>query len=268
MIGVFDSGLGGLSVLNALANKLPDEDLVYLADQVNLPYGNKSVDFIQKRVLEVGNHLYDMGCRVLVVACNTATTVAVKALRAHLSQIPVVGVEPAIKPAVQSSQAKKVVILATELTAKSERLKTLIAMHASDCEVQVIACHHWATYVESCDLKNNAIFLDDIKRVVNQIEASQSDQVVLGCTHYAFMVPMMRQYLTRDACLWSVAEPVAAQVARQLRCAPDQRAGAGLLKMITTGNGDNLLQALRYYGLDCLAKKMPNQSLERWVNQT
>jgi glutamate racemase len=104
MIGVFDSGLGGLSVLAALVEALPQADFVYYADTAHVPYGNKSEAQIQRRVLAIGEHLANEGCRLLVVACNTATATAVQALRAAHPGIPVVGVEPGIKPAAQETK--------------------------------------------------------------------------------------------------------------------------------------------------------------------
>ena len=103
MIGIFDSGLGGLSVLAAVAKALPDADLCYLADTAHVPYGEKSDAFIRERVLKIGHHLRARGCSMLVVACNTATAAAVSALRAALPAIPVIGVEPGVKPAAASS---------------------------------------------------------------------------------------------------------------------------------------------------------------------
>lgn len=113
MIGVFDSGIGGLSVLSAIARALPQADLLYLADSAHLPYGSKSDDFIRGRVLAIGRHLAELGCGTIVVACNTATAAAVRALRDALPEIPVVGVEPGIKPVAAASKSRRIAVLAT-----------------------------------------------------------------------------------------------------------------------------------------------------------
>ena len=126
MIGVFDSGLGGLSVLAAIARALPRADLTYLADTAHVPYGDKSDDFIRGRVLAIGRHLIEQDCRMLVVACNTATAHAVTALRNQHPGVAVVGVEPGVKPAALSTASGRIAILATEATARSERLRRLI----------------------------------------------------------------------------------------------------------------------------------------------
>ena len=130
MIGVFDSGLGGLSVLAAITRALPAADLLYLADTAHLPYGDKSDAFIRDRVLRIGRHLVDRGCTLIVVACNTATAAAVAALRQSLPELPVVGVEPGVKPAASASKSGRIAVLATTSTAHSERLAQLIRRHA------------------------------------------------------------------------------------------------------------------------------------------
>ena len=146
MIGVFDSGLGGLSVLSAIATALPQADLVYLADTAHVPYGDKNDAFIRDRVLRIGRYLVEgQGCRQLVVACNTATAAAVAALRAALPRIPVIGIEPGIKPAASASRSGRIAVLTTESTARSERLARLISQHASGVQVDILACPGWAT---------------------------------------------------------------------------------------------------------------------------
>ena len=117
MIGVFDSGLGGLSVLAEIARLLPQSDLIYLADTAYVPYGEKSDAFIRERVLYIGQYFAEQGCQQIVVACNTATAAAVVALRETLPHIPVVGVEPGIKPAVAASKSGRIAVLTTNSTA-------------------------------------------------------------------------------------------------------------------------------------------------------
>ena len=140
MIGVFDSGLGGLSVLAAIARALPRADLVYLADTAHLPYGDKDDAYIRSRVLRIGSHLVEQGCRVIVVACNTATAAAVAAFRETFPGLAVVGVEPGVKPAAALSRSGRIAVLATESTARSERLAELIRRHAGS--VQVLSLIH------------------------------------------------------------------------------------------------------------------------------
>lgn len=189
MIGVFDSGLGGLSVLAALIEALPRADFVYFADSAHVPYGNKSETYIQARVLAIGAELIQSGCTLLVVACNTATATAVEALREQHPGIPVVGIEPGIKPAAQSSITRRIGVLATEATANSARLDALIKKHAGDVKVIVEPCPGWATQVERLDLDNIA----DIRQHVWPLLDQGVDRLVLGCTHYSFLTPMLRE---------------------------------------------------------------------------
>lgn len=189
MIGVFDSGLGGLSVLAALIEALPRADFVYFADSAHVPYGDKSETYIQARVLAIGAELIQSGCTLLVVACNTATATAVEALREKHPSIPVVGIEPGIKPAAQSSITRRIGVLATEATANSARLNALIKKHAGDVKVIVEPCPGWATQVERLDLDNIA----DIRQHVWPLLDQGVDRLVLGCTHYSFLTPMLRE---------------------------------------------------------------------------
>jgi glutamate racemase len=195
MIGVFDSGLGGLSVLAALVDTLPRADFVYFADSAHVPYGNKDETYIQARVLAIGAELIQSGCSLLVVACNTATATAVDALRQAHPGIPVVGIEPGIKPAAQSSITRRIGVLATEATAHSVRLKALIKKHAGDVEVLVEPCPGWATQVERLELDNIA----DIRQHVWPLLDRGVDRLVLGCTHYSFLIPMLREAVDAHA---------------------------------------------------------------------
>lgn len=213
MIGVFDSGLGGLSVLAALVEALPQADFSYFADTAHVPYGNKSEEQIQGRVLAIGEHLASRGCGLLVVACNTATATAVQALRAAHPGIPVVGVEPGIKPAAQASRSGRIAVLATEATANSQRLKHLIRDHASHAEVFVEPCPGWATHVEMLQLDDPAL-ATDIRARVEPLLAMGVDQIVLGCTHYSFLAPLLKQVIGTRAELVDVADAVARQTQR------------------------------------------------------
>ncbi|HEX8961412.1 MAG TPA: glutamate racemase, partial [Rhodocyclaceae bacterium] len=211
MIGVFDSGLGGLSVLAEVARALPRADLVYLADTAHVPYGNKHDEFIRGRVLAIGRHLVSRGCQAVVVACNTATAAAVQALRNDLA-VPVVGVEPGVKPAAHASATRRIAVLATESTARSERLARLIREHAGSVAVHVEACPGWATRVETLKL-DGAEFAAEVRAKIEPLLAAGADQLVLGCTHYSFLKPALAAASAGRAQLVDVAEAVARQVA-------------------------------------------------------
>lgn len=251
MIGIFDSGLGGLSVLAAIARTLPRADLVYLADTAHVPYGEKPEGFIRGRVVAIGEHLVDQGCGLLVVACNTATVAAVRALRERFPQLPIVGVEPGVKPAAAASRTKRVAVLATEATAKSERLAMLIREHAAGVEVMVEACPGWATRVEALSLDNQE-FAAEIAARVEPLLAAGADRLVLGCTHYSFLAPLMAPLVTGRAELVDVAEAVARQC---LRLAGAAAEGSGQLHLAATARPERLRAALPALGLGWLAER-------------
>jgi glutamate racemase len=240
VIGVFDSGLGGLSVLAALVEALPRADFTYYADTAHVPYGNKSDEHIQGRVLAIGARLEDAGCRLLVVACNTATAAAVQALRAAHPGIPVVGVEPGIKPAAQDTKSGRIAVLTTEATAGSQRLKKLIRDHAGAVEVFVEPCPGWATHVETLQLDDPALAADVRARVEPLLEQGV-DRIVLGCTHYSFLAPLLRQMIGARAELVDVADAVARQ-ARRL--ATDLAHGSGRLLLEASAHPERLRAAL------------------------
>jgi glutamate racemase len=248
MIGVFDSGLGGLSVLAAIARSLPQADLVYLADSAHVPYGDKHDKFIRGRVLAIGHHLAARGCRLLVVACNTATAAAVTALRQQHPGIAVVGVEPGVKPAAATSQSGHIAVLATAATARSERLQHLIRDHAPQVTVHVEACPGWATRVEARHL-DAPDFAAEVAAKVLPLLATGADRLVLGCTHYSFLAPMLQPLVDGRAELVDVAEAVARQV-RRLAGSAD---GDGRLTLLATARPEHLDAALPALGLAWLA---------------
>ncbi|MDP2795754.1 MAG: glutamate racemase [Sulfurisoma sp.] len=252
MIGAFDSGLGGLSVLAAIARELPRADLVYLADTAHVPYGNKPDDFIRGRVLAIGRHLVEAhGCTLLVVACNTATAAAVNELRLQHPGIPVIGVEPGVKPAAQDSVSKRIAVLTTEATAKSERLARLIREHAGKVAVDIIACPGWATRVETLHL-DGPEFTAEVRATVEPLLERGADRLVLGCTHYSFIAPLLAPLVRGRAELVDVAAAVARQVQR-LASPPPGAGTGGHLTLLATSRPERLQAALPALGLGQLA---------------
>lgn len=252
MIGVFDSGLGGLSVLAALARRLPGADLVYLADAAHLPYGARPDAFVRQRVLAIGEHLAARGCGMLVVACNTATAAAIEALRAAHPGIPVIGVEPGVKPAALASVSRCIAILATESTSRSERLARLIRAHCEGVSVEIRPCPGWATRVESLAI-HDAGFAAEVRATVAPLLDAGADHLVLGCTHYAFLQPLMRPLAAGRATLVDVSEAVARRAAQ---LAGDVARGHGGAELLATRNPQRLATALPLLGLDWLARRM------------
>ncbi|MBI2307394.1 MAG: glutamate racemase [Rhodocyclales bacterium] len=255
MIGIFDSGLGGLSVLAAIARALPRADLAYLADTAHVPYGNKPDAFIRGRVAAIGDYLVAQGCRVLVVACNTATAAAVGALREKHPALPIVGVEPGVKPAAASSRSRRIAVLATESTAKSERLARLIAEHAQGVAVQVEPCPGWATRVETLH-PDGPEFAAEVAARIAPLLAAGADRLVLGCTHYSFLTPILVPLVAGRAELVDVADAVARQC---LRLAGPAGEGHGRLTLHATAQPERLRAALPALGLGWLGERAQGQ---------
>jgi glutamate racemase len=251
MIGIFDSGLGGLSVLAAIAQALPQADLLYFADTAHVPYGDKSEAFIRERVLVIGKHLVAQGCGLIVVACNTATAAAVAAFRELLPGLPVVGVEPGVKPAAAASRSGRIAVLATLSTTRSQRLANLIRQHAGGVQVDVVACDGWATRVENLRL-DDPDFAGEARQHLAPLLAAGVDQIVLGCTHYAFLRPLLEPLVASRATLVDVAEAVARQCAR---LAGSSTNGSGRLTLFATAHPERLQAALPILGLGSLCDR-------------
>ena len=260
VIGVFDSGLGGLSVLGTLADICPAADLIYAADTAHVPYGNKTPDQIRSRVLAMGKALINEGCSTLVVACNTATAEAIEALRAAHPNIPIVGIEPGIKPAALNTETGKIAVLATAATAKSQRLALLIARHAPHKTVHIIPCHGWATEVENLNLDAPSI-VEDINSQLLPLINQGVDQVVLGCTHYDFLVPTLSRLIGDHVHLVGVADAVARQACKV--AGAESLAGKGTIRLMSTMNPVRLTHTLSALGLGALVENLaqPPQSL-------
>ncbi|EJC62233.1 glutamate racemase [Alcaligenes ammonioxydans] len=214
-IGLFDSGVGGLSIWRALRQSLPQENLLYLADSQCAPYGDRSPAWIIERTQRMAQLLVDHGCKALVIACNTATLVAAPTLRATLN-LPIIAIEPAIKPAAALSRSRSVALMATSRTLDSKGLQSLIDRYASDIEIIRIPCPGLADRVEALQLSGPQIEAELRERLAPALQ-SRADTLVLGCTHYPFLRP------TIDAISGSrfhILEPsfaVAAQVHRRLQ---------------------------------------------------
>lgn len=252
MIGIFDSGLGGLSVLDAITQALPNADLIYFADTAHVPYGDKDDAFIRRRVLAIGRHLVDQGCTLIVVACNTATAAAVAAMREVFPDIPVVGVEPGVKPAAAASISGRISVLTTTSTARSERLARLVKQYAGNVQVDVLPCPGWATKVETLQLDDPG-FAESARRHLAPTLDAGADHIVLGCTHYAFLAPILKPIVDGRARLVDVAEAVARQC---VRLAGESAHGHGQLTLLATAYPERLQAALPALGLHRVAMRL------------
>lgn len=213
-IGVFDSGLGGLSVGHAIRELLPNEDLAYFADLKYSPYGPKSQEVIAARSRSVVDFLVDQGCKLIVVACNTATVNSIATLRSNCS-IPLVGVEPGVKPAAIQSKRGVIGILATEQALKSHSYQQLKAIHSKEVRVEEKACPDFVSLVEELNHESEAA-TSTAERYILPMLAAGCDQIVLGCTHFSFLKPAITKVIDDKAELVDTAQAVAKEVRRRL----------------------------------------------------
>jgi len=177
-VGVFDSGVGGLSVVNAIKKSFPELELTYKEDKDNVPYGNKSIDELRSLVMPLLEQLVEDGCQVIVLACNTITTNLAPYIREQIN-VPIVGLEPMVKPAALQSKNKVIAVCATPATLKSERYAWLKQSYAEDIRVLEPNCSTWAYMIEANQLQH-----DKIADQTRQLCEQGADVIVLGCTHY------------------------------------------------------------------------------------
>ena len=255
-IGVFDSGVGGLSVLRALRVQLPQEDFVYLSDAAHAPYGERTDDYVSARALRVADYLITQhGVKALVVACNTATAAAIQVLRARWPTLPIVGIEPALKPAAAASQTKRVGVMATRSTLQSAKFKTLLDSLHGQAEFVVQACDGLAAAIENGDDKTTQALCETFVRAMGDFgrQPGQMDQLVLGCTHYPLVSDVLQSLVGAGVDLLEAGAPVSLQTRRVLSQADLLFAGraGGATRLLSTGTAEALSgNALRWLGLD------------------
>ena len=192
-VGVFDSGVGGVSVLRHLVKELPHENYRYFGDSANAPYGSKSAEEVQALSRTIAERMLDDGAKALVIACNTATSAAAPYLRETYPQVPIIGVEPALKPAVLAQGDGKVLVMATEVTLSLDKFQRLEKRWAKDTQVVTVACGGLVEHIESGNLDGPAL-VALIDRLVGRYRG-EVDRVVLGCTHYPFVREQIAQVL-------------------------------------------------------------------------
>ena len=235
-IGVFDSGVGGLSVLRHIRAQLPHEHLLYFADAAFAPYGDKPERVIAERSLAIAGFLVAHGAKALVVACNTATVAAIKLLRAHYPRMPIVGVEPGLKPGAAASRNGQVGVLATDGTLAGEKFQRLLEQISQSSNARIAprfllqGCTGLADQIELGELDSDATALM-LARYITPLLDQGADTLVLGCTHYPLVLAAIERLIAkttpRRIVLVDTGEAVARQLARLLAAAGIDRADDG-----------------------------------------
>ncbi|GAA5131399.1 glutamate racemase [Thalassotalea piscium] len=213
-IGIFDSGVGGLSIAKSISALVPNESFIYLADSLNAPYGNLTSQQIKERVNKIAQWFIKQNAKAIVIACNTATVNAIDQLRT-LVNIPIIGVEPGIKPAVEKSATHKIAIMVTQATATNERFINLVNSHKQNTDVIIQACPGLVEVVESDNIDSEHC-TNLLKLYLTPLVNANIDTLVLGCTHYPFLSDQIQCVIGDTVTLVETATPVAKQLQRQL----------------------------------------------------
>jgi glutamate racemase len=239
VIGIFDSGVGGLSVLREIRRLLPAADLAYLADQARAPYGERSLKEVRSFAEGITDHLISLGSLPVVVACNTASAAALRHLRARRPDRPFVGMEPAVKPAATLTASGIIGVLATQATFQGELFADLVARYGEGVEVLTRACPGVAARVE--EAPDDPATADLLAGFALPLVEQGADVIVLGCTHYSFLADSLAARVGPRVAIIDPAEAVARQVARVATDAGTQ-IGAGVTSYLTTGEPGRLAE--------------------------
>ena len=231
-IGIFDSGVGGLSIAKCIRQTLANEDLLYVADNQFSPYGKLSTDEIIERVNIISFKLIEAGAKAIVTACNTATVNAIDQLRAKTS-VPIIGVEPAIKPAAKMSQTQDVGLLVTQSTALNPRFLSLVEQHKGQSRVHIQPCPELAGLIEQGHA-NSEKASQLLRQYLLPLIDENVDTIVLGCTHYPFVSEVIQQICGDGVQLVETAEPVTKELQRQLFSRNLNNAHGGSIKFYAT----------------------------------
>jgi len=247
-IGVFDSGVGGLSVLRAIRQLMPSQPVIYLADQAHVPYGVRSLEEVRLFSHSITRFLLSQGARLITVACNTASVAALKSLRLEFPQVPFVGMEPAVKPAAEQTHSKVVGVLATYATFQGEMYNSVVERFAQGVTILQDHCPGLVAEIE----KGNFGGPETEKILRNALEPMLKkgvDTVVMGCTHYPFVIPLIQRITGPAVQVVDPAPAIARQIKRLLEANGDlaQESARAEVKFFTTGKAEEFSAHLHYF---------------------
>ena len=240
-IGIFDSGVGGLSVLKAIRQELPQEAVIYLADQAHVPYGLRPLDEVRQFSEKMTEYLLARSAKLVVVACNAASAAALAALRQSYPEITFVGMEPAVKPAAETTQTGRVGVLATPATFQGALYASVIERFANDVTVLQDTCPGLVAQIEAGEL-NHPDTRRILEKALNPMLAAGIDTIVLGCTHYPFVIPLIEEISGPGVRVIDPAPAVARQVRRVLEAgkslapASSERKTQAQINYLTSGD--------------------------------
>lgn len=246
-IAVFDSGLGGISVLRRLIQVLPEENFLYFGDSANAPYGSRPTEEIRSLTLENAEQLFSRGAKALVVACNTATSAAIDTLRERYPNRIIIGIEPALKLAVSRHPNGRILVMATDATLREKKFATLMERFGEHCEILKCPCPELVEFVERGELEGEA--LQKVLKAELQAHLTPApDAIVLGCTHFPFLQAEIRRVVGETPEILDGSDGTAKETSRRL-------SEAGLLRTGGPGKVD-LLNSLQTPEIFALSEKL------------
>jgi glutamate racemase len=236
-IGVFDSGVGGLSVLRTIRSQFPAYPILYFADQAHVPYGPRSLEEVRTFSSEITRFLLEKGAQLIVVACNTASAAALHELRQRFSGVPFVGMEPAVKPAAEGTHSRVVGVLATPATFQSNLYSSVVERFAREVEILQDPCPGLVQQIEGGDL-NGPKTRQILEDALHPMLEAGADTIVMGCTHYPFVIPLIQEIAGPGVRVIDPAPAVARQAGRLLAAGGwvTQNSLPGLIQFYTSGD--------------------------------
>ena len=258
-LGVFDSGVGGLSVLHHIHQQIPQAQLIYVADSGHVPYGDKSPEYVTKRSHALTKFLIGQGAQAIVIACNTATAAAAASLRDHF-KLPIIGMEPAVKPAVSATKSAVVGVLATIGTLESARFAALLEKYAGKVQIVTQGCPGLVEQVEKGEL-HSAETRELVQRYTAPLLQQGADTLILGCTHYPFLVPVIEQVVGNHIALIDTGAAVARHLQRRVQAEiVDRGDGIASSKFYTSGEADKAARIMSIlWGKEISVQTLPQE---------
>ncbi len=246
-IGFFDSGVGGISVLRKSVELMPNENFIYFGDSKNAPYGTKSVGEVRDLAIANAEMLVSMGVKAIVIACNSATSAAAELLRQKYTDLPVIGVEPAIKPAVLYKEGGSILVMATDMTLGENKFKELLDKYKGMCNIELLPCPGLMEWVEKGILEG-----EEVEKFVGSLLSDyrgKVDRIVLGCTHYPFLSKTIKKVMGEEVVLFDGGEGTARELLRRLKGMNLENTGKnkGKIKFLNSKNEDEIELSKRLF---------------------
>ncbi|MPQ44385.1 glutamate racemase [Clostridium tarantellae] len=242
-IGFFDSGVGGLSVMKKAIEIMPEESYIYYGDSKNAPYGTKTVDEAKKLTFNAVEFLLQKGAKAIVIACNTATSAAIKDLRNTYKEIPIIGIEPALKPAVESKKEGKIIVMATPMTLAEKKFNDLMQKHNNHKEIISVPCAGLVEYIEKGILTGKSLN-DYLQSKLGIYKNNKISNIVLGCTHYPFVKDEIRNIVGEYPNIIDGSYGTARELKRQLLKLnlKNNNCKNGKVNILNSSNDDKLVK--------------------------